>query len=68
MDLYERLTENEVILGDFAAADFLRERVLAVVDVDKQPELRELRRHLRRVFSLQMQGMSAFAPTLAIQS
>ena len=45
-------TEDEVVLRDFAVADLLWERVLAVVDVDEQPELRELLRNLGGVLAL----------------
>ena len=45
-------TEDEVVLRDFAVADLLRERVLAVVHVDVEAQLRELLCYLRRILPL----------------
>ena len=48
----KRRTEDEVVLRDFAVADLLRERVLAVVHIDIEPELAELLCDLGRIFPL----------------
>lgn len=45
-------TEDEVVLRNFAVADLLRERVLAVVHVDIEPELGELLGDLRGILPL----------------
>ena len=45
-------TENEVVLRNLAVADLLRQRVLAVVHVDIEPELGELLSDLRGILPL----------------
>ena len=47
-----RRTEDEVVLSDLAIADFLRERVWAIIDLCEEPSVRQSLIDLQGVFSL----------------